>query len=82
MIKIRKNFVRDNLGAWHNINLIRSIYVGGAEECGYRVCFSHEFDKPTDKFSFGIKSIGETHKKEKDAQLQLDSLMDLLENEN
>lgn len=81
MIKIRGNFIRDSDGAWQNINNIRSFYVGGSKECGYRICFSYEHTEQRPHVSFPIQSLGDTHKTEQEAQEQLDGLMDLLEYE-
>lgn len=80
MIKIRGNFIQASDKAWHNIKNIRCLYLEGTEEVGYRIGFSFEHDyRPLSQMNFDHMAIGETHKKEKDAQAQLDGIMELLE---
>ncbi len=80
MIKIRAGFIQDIRGAWHNIRMIRSLFVGGYEDVGFRICFSYEtYYDP--KMNFEHKSIGETYKTHDEAQVQLDGIFELLEYE-
>ncbi len=77
MIKIRRNFIQSLDGSWHNLKCIKSIYVGGGDDCGYRICISYEYVESKSRET-GYFSIGETHKEKKYAQDQLDGILELI----
>lgn len=78
MIKIRANFIQSSDGTWHNLNMVKSLYVGGDDEVGYRICVSFEYpDGKTRPMSFW--SIGETRKTKEEAQTQLDAVLDAID---
>lgn len=74
IIKI-KNFIRAIDGTWHNINFIRSFYIGGSDERGFRICFTFETNEKNSKFIWDHTSIGSTHKKELECQKELDEFL-------
>lgn len=79
MIKIRGGFIKSKDGAWHNLSKVQHLYIGGAEEIGYRVCLSYEITNYSAKYP--IFSIGDDHKTKEKAQEQLDAIFDLREYE-
>jgi hypothetical protein len=65
-------FIRSREGMWVNIKHIRSFYIGGDDECGYRICFSYEFHtNPVGKFM----CFGKDHPNKEECQKELDLLM-------
>jgi hypothetical protein len=80
MIKIRGDFIQSSDGSWHNMQSIRSLYVGGDETIGFRICMSFEYPDSKTR-NMGYWSLGETHKTKDEAQAQLDGIFDLIEYE-
>jgi hypothetical protein len=70
-------FIRSNDGNWHNLDHIRTFYIGGDDDCGYRICLSYEIDisHSDKKFSFSTKAIGESHPTAEKAQESMDDFM-------
>ena len=70
-----KKFIKSNDGLWVNIEHIKSFYVGGSDECGYRICFSydfHELNRNNPCISIKFMSFGETYFKKEECQEALD----------
>lgn len=78
MIKIRANFIKSSEGTWHNLNMIKSLYVGGGEDVGYRICFSYEVADPKINHT-GFWTLGDTRQTKEEAQAQLDGVMDAID---
>ena len=81
MIKIRGGFVQSIDGAWHNLRMIKYLYVGGADEVGYRICMSYDIPDVKIMKSFGVWSLGDTRKTKEEAQTQLDVVFEVIEYE-
>jgi hypothetical protein len=76
-IKICRGFVRTNEGSWVNILHIRTFYVGGGEEVGFRICISFEIvDKKLSGFPFSFSTIGNTFSTLEEAQKKLHELIE------
>ncbi len=79
MIKIRKNFIQSSDGAWYNINLIGSFYLGGDELRGYQVCFSPQPIEPNFRNYLDYRTIGQIYKEKHLAEEQLDGIIDAID---
>lgn len=76
-------FIRANDGQWHNSDYIRSFYIGGDEEVGFRICISYEFiatHARQNNFSVGHMSIGSTFKTKDECQQNLDVFLGMTSN--
>ncbi len=78
-MKIQNGFIRSDDGVWHSLSHIRSFYIGGREEVGFRICLSYEFaserDFKNNTTSGAFMVIGKTFKTKEECEEELDNLM-------
>jgi hypothetical protein len=65
-------FIKSKDGSYHNLNHIRSFYVGGMVESKYRICFSYNY---TENNSIGYFHLSENYETDEECKKELDRFM-------
>jgi hypothetical protein len=77
-MRIIAGFLRTSEGCWVNIKTIRTFYIGGHKDVGFRICLSFEILNEK-AGNFGFKHVGYKYDTFDEAQKRLDNLIEELD---